>query len=115
MKQYAAKPIKRGKSNRSGYVCKFQIYTDKSIDATEKLLGSRIIVGNLIREIIAKHKFYFGYFFTSVELMISLKSDKILVCVTVRSNRFGLSKNQKSEREIVRGDMEYCNSFKSIC
>lgn len=84
MKQYnAAKPIKRGykiwvRADSSGYVCEFQIYTGKSTIDKGKSLGGRV-VQDFTRVIVGKfHKVYFDNFFTSIDLMISLKADGIL-------------------------------------
>lgn len=94
MKQYMpAKPVKRGhkcwtRADESGYVCEFQIYTGKA-ESTEKQLGARI-VKDLTRELIdGNHHVYFDNFFTGVELLLSLKRDKIFACGTIRQNRSG--------------------------
>ncbi|XP_051168535.1 piggyBac transposable element-derived protein 4-like [Leptopilina boulardi] len=120
MKQYnAAKPIKRGckiwvRADMTGYVCEFQIYTGKSTNAKEKSLGFRV-VRDLTRAIVGKfHRVYFDNFFTSIDLIVSLKADGILACGTVRPNRIGLPKKQMSDKKMVRGEMEYRTSYTGV-
>lgn len=112
MKQYMpAKPIKRGykcwiRADKSGYVCEFQIYTGKA-ESTEKQLGARI-VKDLTRELIdGNHHVYFDNFFTGVELLLSLKRDKIFACGTIRQNRSGLPKSEKSDKKMNIGEYEF--------
>lgn len=116
MKQYMpAKPMKRGykswtRADESGYVCEFQLYTGKT-DSVEKQLGSRV-VKDLTRELVGgNHYVYFDNFFTSVELLSSLKRDQIFACGTVRSNRSGLPKSQKKpDKSMKVGDFEFQTS-----
>jgi len=105
LKQYLpAKPIKRGykcwvRADESSYVCEFQVYTGK-MQNSEKQLGARI-VKDLTRELVGKnHHVYFDNFFTGVDLLISLKEDKIFACGTVRSNRTGLPKSVMLDKQM---------------
>jgi len=88
------KLIKRGykcsvRTDESSYVCEFQIYTDKA-ESSEKQLAAQV-VKELTRELVGKnHHIYFDNFFTGVDLLFSLKKEKIFACGTVRSNRTGL-------------------------
>lgn len=116
MKQYMPqKPVKREfknwiRSDESGYVCQFQIYTGKDGN-TEKQLGTRV-VKNLTRELIGgNHHVYFDNFFTSVNLMISLRNDQIFSCGTVRPNRTGLP---KSEKKLKKGEYEFRTSNEGL-
>ncbi|XP_051168536.1 piggyBac transposable element-derived protein 3-like [Leptopilina boulardi] len=78
LKQYlSSNPIKRGykswtRSDESGFVCEFQVYTGKS-DSTEKQLGARVIK-DLTRELVGgNHHVYFDNFFTGVDHLVALK------------------------------------------
>lgn len=120
MKQYnAAKPIKRGykvwvRANESGYVSEFQIYTGKAENKTEQSLGARV-VKDLTREIVGGyHHVYFDNFFTSVDLMTSLKKDDILACGTVRRNRVGLPKDEENDKKWKRGQSEFKTSSSGL-
>lgn len=115
MKQYMPqKPIKRGfkawiRSDESGYVCEFQIYTGKTKN-TEKQLGLRV-VKDLTRDLIGgNHHVYFDNFFTSVDLLIYLKENQIFACGTVRKNRSRLPKNEKSDKKMGKGEYEFRTS-----
>lgn len=113
------KPIKRGyktwtRANESGYVCEFQVYTGKVENKTEKALGSRV-VKDLTRELVGgNHHVYFDNYFTSVDLVTSLKEEHIFACGTVRTNRADLPKEQKREKDVARGEFEYRLSYKGI-
>ncbi|XP_018360156.1 PREDICTED: piggyBac transposable element-derived protein 2-like [Trachymyrmex cornetzi] len=101
---------KEPKKDETAYVCEFQIYTGKSSDTAEKSLGARVL-RDFTREIIARyHQVYFDNFFTSVDLVISLKADGILACGTVRQGRVGLPKLQMIDKNMVRGQHEYRTS-----
>ncbi|XP_018306394.1 piggyBac transposable element-derived protein 4-like [Mycetomoellerius zeteki] len=120
-KQYMPmKPIKRGykvwvRADESVFVCEFQIYVGKSDNnQLEKSLGSRV-VKDLTRTIVGdNHRVFFDNFFTSTELMISLKTENIMACGTVRSNRVGLPKTQKKDKDMVRGEHEFRSSYKGL-
>ena len=95
MKQYMPqKPIKRGykvwvRSDMNGYVCEFQIYTGKIANVAEKNLGERVIK-NLSQTLKNKnYHIYFGNYFTSNDLMITLLKDRISVCGTIRKDGKG--------------------------
>lgn len=97
------KPIKRGykvwiRTDQSGYICEFQIYTGKT-ESAESSLGKRV-VQDLTHNIRNKyHCVYFDNFFTSLELLEELLQDGIYGCGTVRSNRKGLPKNQQCDKQ----------------
>lgn len=116
LKQYIPnKPIKRGykvwvRADQSGFICEFQIYTGKITNSKEINLGARVVT-DLTRLLVGNHHHvYFDNFFTSVDLLISLKKDKVFACGTVRKNRKGLPKDHKPDRLMKRGDMDYRSS-----
>lgn len=120
IKQYLPmKPIKRGfkvwvQADEHGYVCKFQIYTGKLNNQTEKLLGERI-VKDLSYDL--RHKYYqifFDNYFTSVNLMSCFLKDKILACGTVRKDRKDLPKVQTADKNFSHGDSEYRTSCTGV-
>lgn len=120
LKQYLPmKPIKRGykvwvRADQFGFVCEFQIYTGKVNGKPEKFLGERV-VKDLSRDL--EHKnyfFYFDNFFTTIQLMLDLKSSGILACGTVRKDKKDLPKNQKKDKDMSAGDSEYRTSYKGI-
>jgi len=120
MKRYMpAKPIKRGykvwvRADENGFVTRFQIYTGKSGNTSEKLLGARVIK-DLTSDL--KHLYYEIYFdnyFSSVDLMISLKEDGILACGTVRKDRAKLPQKQQNDKEMENGKYQYKTSFKGL-
>ena len=119
LKQYMPqKPIKRGykcwvRADDSGYVCEFQVYTGKSKNS-EKELGPRV-VKDLTRELVGKnHHVYFDNYFTSVNLKVELKNDKIFACGTVRKKRKRLPKSEIPDKKMKRGDYEYKTSNTGI-
>jgi len=70
------------RADESSYVCKFQIYTDKT-ESSEKQLEARV-VKDLTRELVSKnHHVYFDNFFPGIDLLLSLKEEKIFACGTV--------------------------------
>nr|XP_012231249.1 PREDICTED: piggyBac transposable element-derived protein 3-like [Linepithema humile] len=114
------KPIKRGykvwvRADESAFVCEFQVYVGKSDNnQSEKSLGSKV-VKDLTRTIVGdNHQVFFDNFFTSTELMISLKTENIMACGTVRSNRVGLPKTQKKDKNMVRDEHEFRSSYKGL-
>lgn len=119
MKQYMPlKPIKRGykcwvRADASGYVCEFQVYTGKT-ESTEKQLGARV-VKDLTRELVGNnHHVYFDNFFTGVDLMVSLKKDKIFACGTVRQNRSRLPKSSIPDKQMNHGQSDFRTSNTGI-
>ncbi|XP_043283530.1 piggyBac transposable element-derived protein 4-like [Venturia canescens] len=116
MKQYnPMKPIKRGfkiwvRADQTAYVCEFQVYTGKVGKTPETNLGGRVVI-DLTREIVGGNdRVYFDNFFTSVNLLTSLKQEKIFACGTVRKDRKDLPKNHKPDKDMKRGDCEYKTS-----
>lgn len=112
LKQYMpTKPVKRGykcwvRADESSFVCEFQVYTGKT-ESIEKMLGSHV-VKDLTRDLVDRnHHVYFDNFFSSVDLMISLKSEKMFACGTVGKNRAKLSKSQIPGKNLKKGDSEF--------
>lgn len=120
MKQYMpAKPIKVGykvfiRSDESGFVTCFQIYTGKQGDTTEKLLGARVVKDLTSDLKNLYHEIYFDNFFNSVDLMIYLKENGILACGTVRKDRSQLPKKQREDKKMKLGEYECRTSFKGL-
>ena len=95
LKQYnPMKPIKRGfklwtRADETGFIFEFQVYTGKIKKTSEINLGGRVVT-ELTREIIGdNHHVYFDNFFSSANLLKSLKEDRIFACGTIRKDRKG--------------------------
>lgn len=119
-KQYMPlKPIKRGykiwvRADKEGYVCDFQIYTGKQEAGIETALGERV-VHDMTAGLEGKgYHVYFDNFFTTTNLMESLEKGGIYACGTVRSNRKNLPKNLASEKELQRGEWDWCSKNNKI-
>lgn len=115
LKQYMPnKPIKRGfkawtRADESGFVCDFQIYTGKT-DSPEAQLGTRV-VKDLTRELIGNnHVVVQDNYFTSPNLLLSLKKDNIFSVGTIRKNRRGLPKSQIPDKTLKPGQFEFQTS-----
>lgn len=113
LKQYMPqKPIKRGykvwvRSDESGYVCQFQIYTGKVGDTSEKSLGGRVIV-DLTRVLVGKgYHIFFDNYFNSVSIQKQLQSELIYACGTVRRTRKDLPDDVKEDKLLKRGESEW--------
>ena len=113
LKQYMPnKPVKRGykvwiRSDKSGYVCQFQIYTGKVGQITEKCLGARVI-RDLTRDLVGKgYEVYFDNYFNSVELQKQLKSELIYACGTVRKGRRDLPTDLINDKLLKRGEVDW--------
>lgn len=113
LKQYMPlKPIKRGykvwvRADESGYICEFQIYTGKRQGGrAEKSLGERV-VRDLTENILGvNHKVFFDNFFSSIDLLNTLQSQKVLACCTIRKDRTNLPKNFTDDKKMTRGDSD---------
>ena len=96
LKQYMPlKPVKQGikvwalADACNGYITNFQVYTGKQRDATKKGLGANV-VKTLTKPY--THSFrhvFFDNFFTSRDLLDSLKANQLYGCGTIRTNRKG--------------------------
>lgn len=106
------KPIKRGykvwvRSDETGFMSQFQIYTGKVSNLIEKSLGARV-VKDLSRELVGKkHKLYFDNFFNSVELQNSLLLEGIYACGTARKNRKNMPNDLRDDKHLKRGESDY--------
>lgn len=106
------KPIKRGykvwvRSDSSGFMCDFKIYTGKVDGNAEKQLGLRV-VKDLTRALIGKHhKVFFDNYFNFVELQKYLLSDWVYACGTFRKGRKYFPE-LKSDKNMKRGDTDFC-------
>lgn len=111
LKQYMPKkPIKRGfkvwiLADESGYAWKFDIYTGKSSEGTQKDLGASV-VKKLCEDLIGSgRKIYFDNYFNGVELLTWLKENKLNACGTVNSHRKNLP-NFKPDKQFKKGDID---------
>ena len=112
LKQYMpAKPVKRGikvwcrADSHNGYLCEFQVYTGRD-DRAEGGLGKRVVL-DLSQRLEGKHHHvYFDNFFTSVDLLHTLRERGTYACGTVRQTSRGfppaLKVNGKGKRELER-------------
>ncbi|XP_050293785.1 piggyBac transposable element-derived protein 4-like [Anthonomus grandis grandis] len=106
------KPIKRGykvwvRSDETGFMSQFQIYTGKVSNLTEKSLGARVIK-DLSRELVGnKHKLYYDNFCNSVKLQNSLLLEGIYACGTARKNRKNMPNDLRDDKHLKRGESDY--------
>ncbi|XP_046687562.1 piggyBac transposable element-derived protein 4-like [Homalodisca vitripennis] len=123
LKQYMPlKPVKGGykvwvRADESGFICEFQIYTGRLRDGrAEKLLGERV-VRDLTEKIVGEnHKVYFDNFFSSMDLLKVLQSQKIQACCTVRKDRVNLPKFFNKDQNMRRGDSDVrCTLAGLVC
>jgi hypothetical protein len=93
LKQYMPKkPIRRGYkvwmlACKSAYELKFEVYTGKKGDAVQKNLGESVVKSMMEGLEGANHKVFFDNYFTTYELLKSLKEKEIYACGTVNINR----------------------------
>lgn len=123
IKQYMpAKPIKRGykvwmRADELGFVCEFKIYTGKTGKTENKIsygLGERVVI-HLTKSIIGGfHHIYLDNFFSTVNLLVTLRSRNIFACGTVRKNRKNLPKIEIPDKNMERGDSEYRTSYNGV-
>ena len=117
IKQYnPMKPIKRGyklweRADANGYVSKLDIYQGKDACVDERYpgfgLGEKVVL-SLTEDIIGNfHEVYFDNYFTSVNLLESLKGKHVLACGTIRTNRKGLPQNMASDKSLERGEFDW--------
>ena len=121
--------------NDSGYVYKTSVYKT-SVNKTsvyntsvytgkeEASLNSELrkqvglggdVVLSLLSSLTSKnHKVFFKDFFSSLPLMEELKSNDILACGTISSNRKGFPENLASNKALKRGDFDYRSTADGI-
>lgn len=105
LKQYMPlKPVKRGikvwvlADSHNGYFRKFEVYSGKKGDSTEKGLGARV-VKSLTSELHGKnHHVFFDNYFTSVNLLEDLLEDGLYACGTARKDRRGFPEMLKKAK-----------------
>ena len=77
-------------------------------------MGKRVVI-DLTQELTGNnHHVYFDNFFTSYDLLQSLKGEKIFACGTARKDRKDLPRKCKSDKEMKKGDYEYKTSYDGI-
>ena len=77
-------------------------------------MGKRV-VEDLTKELIGdNHKVFFDNFFTSLNLMISLRKQNIYACGTVRHGRVGLPRNERKDRDMIRGESDSRTSYAGV-
>ena len=117
IKQYnPMKPIKRGyklweRADANGYVSKLDIYQGKDACVDERFpgfgLGEKVVL-SLTEDIIGNfHEVYFDNYFTSANLLESLKGKHVLACGTIKTNRKGLPQNMASDKSLERGEFDW--------
>ena len=105
LKQYMPlKPTKRGikvwvlADSHNGYFKKFEVYSGKKGNSTEKGLGAKV-VKSLTSELHRKnHHVFFDNYFTSVNLLEDLLADGIYACGTARKDRKGFPEMLKKAK-----------------
>lgn len=85
---------------------KFEIYQGKDEETEERFagygLGERIVLKLTEAYWKQNRKIYFDNYFTTVELLEKLKAEGT-ACGTIRSNRRGLPKNMKTDKQLEGG------------
>ena len=76
---------------------KFQVYTGKNGDAVQKTLGESAVKSMMEGLEGANHKVFFNNYFTTYELLKSLKEKEIYACGTVNFVK-SLSKISKCDK-----------------
>lgn len=112
LKQYMPKkPIKRGYkvwvlADKSGYCYKFQIYTGKTGDKTEKKLGETVVKTLCECLEYTNRKIFIDNYFTSIQLMEHLREKGIYACGTINKARKELPVF-KNDKDMERGKHDY--------
>ena len=90
--------------SHNGCICEFQVYTGRT-EGAEGGLGKRVVL-DLSQSLEGKHHLYFDNFFTSVDLLQTLKERGTYACGTVRQRSRGfppaLKVSGKGKREMER-------------
>ena len=82
----------------SSYCLKFQIYTGASDDGAEHGLSHRVVFDLMVNYLDKAHHLYVDNFYTSLNLVKSLKDRQTYVCGTIRVNRGEFPKNFKDAK-----------------
>lgn len=124
MKQYCPmKPIKRGYkmwclADQKGYIKRFSIYQGKDVALEDKYdgfgLGERVVLSLTENERGKNKMIFFDNYFTSIRLLEKLKTEQILACGTIRSNRKFTPQNLKPDKKMKRGDWDFRVSTNGI-
>lgn len=127
LKQYnPMKPIKRGyklwmRADMDGYISKLDVYQGRSTmpkntDFPDCFGLGESVVAHFTTDLAGKyHKVFFDNYFSSVPLMEYLKSNQILACSTIRSNRKYLPNNMVGDKSLKRGEFDHRISAHNIC
>lgn len=98
LKQYMPqKAIPRGykvwvRADEYGFTCEFQIYTGKINGKSETSLGARVVKTLSSDLANQNYEICFDNYFSSVDLMLSLRNKNINACGTIRRDRKFLPK-----------------------
>lgn len=112
LKQYMPKkPIKRGYkvwalADSEGYLYNFDIYTGKTKDYVEHGLGEKVVLRLMEGLEYKQHLLFFDNYFTTYNLMKTLKEKGINACGTVMANRKNLPK-LKEDKYLKQGEYDY--------
>ncbi|KAJ8928102.1 hypothetical protein NQ314_019363 [Rhamnusium bicolor] len=87
------------------------VYQGKDAAVEEKFqsfgLGPRVVL-SLSEDYWGKNRIvYFDNYFSSLDLLEKLKAKNTLACGTIKSDRVGLPKQMKPDKEMTRGDIDY--------
>lgn len=117
LKQYnPQKPIKRGYKlwcvgDQKGFISSFEVYQGKNEELEKEFqqygLGERVVLSLSQPDWNINKIIYADNYFTSINLLRTLKLNQTLACGTIRSNRKGLPKNMKEDKKLNRGDYDY--------
>lgn len=112
MQYMPKKPIKRGFKvwmlcDSSGYVHRFEIYTGKKGEKTEKNLGERVVLDLTSDFGNNNYKIFFDNFFTSYKLVLQLQKKSINSCGTVRQTRKFLPTSIKPDKKMKKGEYDW--------
>nr|CAH7727890.1 unnamed protein product [Callosobruchus chinensis] len=113
LKQFMPKkPVKWGYkvwslADSEGYLYNFDIYTGKTKDYVEHLLGEKVVL-RLTQGLENKgHFLFFDNFFNTYSLQKLLKEKGLYSCGTVNANRKLLPKNMLDDRKMVQGQFDF--------
>lgn len=118
LKQYMPqKAIPRGykvwvRADEHGFTCEFQIYTGKINGKSETSLGARVVKTLSSDLANQNYEIYFDNYFSSVDLMLSLKNKNINACGTIRRDRKFLPK--RIRKDLTPGEYEFKTSYKGL-
>jgi len=95
---------------KTGYCCKFQVYTGKVGDGVqEKGLAYRVVFDLMDPFLDKNHNLFIDNFYTGVKLLQDLETRSTYTCGTIRRDR-GVFPPEFQQKELQRGEAVYLQS-----